>query len=51
MQEMQKKSQRDWGVRKGEPIGVAVTVRGNDATELLKKTISSKRQSNCRKSI
>jgi len=32
-----KKSQRDWGVRKGEPIGVAVTVRGNDATELLKK--------------
>ena len=31
-----KKSQRDWGVRKGEPIGIAVTVRGNDATELLK---------------
>ena len=41
-----KKSQRDWGIRKGEPIGVAVTVRGNDATELLKKTVSSKRQSN-----
>ena len=34
-----KKSQRDWGVRKGEPIGVAVTVRGNDATELLKKLL------------
>ena len=31
-----KKSQRDWGVRKGEPIGIAVTVRGNDAMELLK---------------
>jgi len=34
-----KKSQRDWGVRKGEPIGIAVTVRGNDATELLKKLL------------
>ena len=34
-----KKSQRDWGVRKGEPIGVAVTVRDNDATELLKKLL------------
>ena len=34
-----KKSQRDWGVRKGEPIGVAVTVRGNDAIELLKKLL------------
>ncbi len=26
-----KATQRDWGVRKGEPIGVAVTVRGKDA--------------------
>ena len=34
-----KKAQRDWGVRKGEPIGIAVTVRGNDATELLKKLL------------
>jgi large subunit ribosomal protein L5 len=34
-----KKSHRDWGVRKGEPIGVAVTVRDNDATELLKKLL------------
>jgi len=34
-----KKSLRDWGVRKGEPIGVAVTVRGNDAIELLKKLL------------
>ena len=31
-----KKAQRDWGVRKNEPIGVAVTVRGDDAKELLK---------------
>ena len=37
-----KKSQRDWGVRKGEPIGVAVTVRGNDATELLKRLLVAK---------
>ena len=37
-----KKSQRDWGVRKGEPIGVAVTVRGNDAAELLKKLLVAK---------
>jgi large subunit ribosomal protein L5 len=32
-----KATQRDWGVRKGEPIGVAVTVRGQDATTLLKR--------------
>jgi len=37
-----KKSQRDWGVRKGEPIGIAVTVRGNDATEVLKKLLEAK---------
>ena len=37
-----KKAQRDWGVRKGEPIGVAVTVRGDDATELLKKLLEAK---------
>ena len=37
-----KKSQRDWGVRKGEPIGIAVTVRDNDATELLKKLLVAK---------
>jgi len=37
-----KKSQRDWGVRKGEPIGIAVTVRGNDAIELLKKLLVAK---------
>ena len=37
-----KKPQRDWGVRKNEPIGVAVTVRGDDATELLKKFLEAK---------
>ena len=37
-----KKSLRDWGVRKGEPIGVAVTVRGDDATELLKRLLIAK---------
>ena len=37
-----KKSQRDWGVRKGEPIGVAVTIRNNDAKELLKKLLVPK---------
>ena len=31
-----RKAHRDWGVRKGEPIGAAVTIRGNDAKELLK---------------
>ena len=36
------KALRDWGVRKGEPIGVAVTVRGKTATELLKKLLTSK---------
>ena len=37
-----KKSQRDWGVRKGEPIGVAVTVRDDDATELFKRLLVTK---------
>ena len=37
-----KKSQRDWGVRKGEPIGVAVTVRNDDAIELLKRLLVAK---------
>ena len=32
-----KETQRDCGVRKGEPIGVAVTVRGDDARTLLKR--------------
>ena len=37
-----KETQRDWGVRKGEPIGVAVTVRGDEAKELLKRLFEAK---------
>jgi len=37
-----KAAQRDWGVRKGEPIGVAVTLRGKDATALLKRLFEGK---------
>ena len=35
-------TQRDWGVRKGEPIGVAVTTRGEDAKSLLKRLLEAK---------
>ncbi len=37
-----KETQRDWGIRKGEPIGVAVTVRGEDAIALLKRLFEAK---------
>ncbi len=37
-----KETQRDWGIRKGEPIGAAVTIRGNDAVELLKRLLEAK---------
>ncbi len=37
-----KETQRDWGIRKGEPIGAAVTVRGQDAVELLKRLLEAK---------
>ena len=37
-----KKAIRDWGVRKGEPIGAAVTIRGNDSKELLKRLLEAK---------
>ena len=37
-----KETQRDWGVRKGEPIGAAVTVRGKDAIELAKRLFEAK---------
>ena len=37
-----KESQRDWGVRKGEPIGVSVTIRGEDANTLLKRLLDAK---------
>jgi large subunit ribosomal protein L5 len=37
-----KETQRDWGIRKGESIGVAVTVRGEEAVELLKRLLEAK---------
>ena len=37
-----KATQRDWGIRKGEPIGVAVTIRGDDAKALLKRLLEAK---------
>ncbi|KFM18236.1 50S ribosomal protein L5 [Marine Group I thaumarchaeote SCGC AAA799-P11] len=37
-----KETQRDWGIRKGEPIGVAVTIRGDDAKALLKRLFEAK---------
>ncbi|MFB5627301.1 MAG: 50S ribosomal protein L5 [Nitrosarchaeum sp.] len=37
-----KETQREWGVRQGEPIGVAVTVRGKDAHDLLKRLLEAK---------
>ena len=37
-----KAAYRDWGVRKGEPIGVAVTVRGDDGVALLKRLLEAK---------
>ena len=37
-----KAAYRDWGVRKGEPIGVAVTVRGEDGIALLKRLLEAK---------
>ena len=37
-----KKAHRDWGVRKGEPIGAGVTTRGAEAKELLKRLLEAK---------
>jgi large subunit ribosomal protein L5 len=37
-----KATQRDWGVHKGEPIGVAVTVRRESAIELIKRLFVAK---------
>ena len=37
-----KKAIRDWGIRKGEPIGAAVTVRGDEGRELLKRLLEAK---------
>ena len=39
---MARATQRDWGVHKGEPIGVAVTVRKQPALELLKRLFAAK---------
>lgn len=37
-----KATQRDWGVHKGEPIGVAVTLRRRPAIELIKRLFAAK---------
>ena len=37
-----KATYRDWGVRKGEPIGVAVTVRNEPAVALIKRLFKAK---------
>ena len=37
-----KATQRDWGVHKGEPIGVAVTLRRQTAIELIKRLYTAK---------
>lgn len=39
---MARATQRDWGVHKGEPIGVAVTVRKQPAIDLLKRLFAAK---------
>ncbi len=37
-----KETQRDFGIRKGEPIGVAVTIRGKDALLLARRLFEAK---------
>ena len=37
-----KKSVRDFGIHKGEPIGVVVTVRGSEAEDLIAKLLAAK---------
>ena len=37
-----KDAQRDWGVHKGEPIGVAVTLRREPAIDLIKRLFAAK---------
>lgn len=37
-----KATQRDWGVHKGEPIGVAVTLRKEPAIQLIKRLFAAK---------
>jgi large subunit ribosomal protein L5 len=38
-----KKSVRDFGIHKGEPIGVVVTLRRDQATEFLQRVIAAKK--------
>ncbi|MDP8889228.1 MAG: 50S ribosomal protein L5 [Thermoproteota archaeon] len=38
-----KKTVRDFGIHKGEPIGVVVTLRGEPAIEFLKRVIAAKK--------
>jgi large subunit ribosomal protein L5 len=37
-----KRSVRDFGIHKGEPIGVVVTVRGDKTTELIQKLLAAR---------
>lgn len=37
-----RETQRDWGVHKGEPVGVAVTLRKLPAIELIKRLFAAK---------
>jgi large subunit ribosomal protein L5 len=37
-----KKSVRDFGIHKGEPIGVLVTVRGKGTTDLIKRLLAAR---------
>jgi large subunit ribosomal protein L5 len=37
-----KKSVRDFGIHKGEPIGVVVTVRGKETTALIEKLLAAR---------
>lgn len=37
-----KKSVRDFGIHKGEPIGVVVTVRGDETTPLIEKLLTAR---------
>ncbi len=38
-----KSTQREWGTRKGEPIATSITVRGDDAKQLLKRILIAKK--------
>ncbi len=41
-QRQAKKSVRDFGIHKGEPIGVVVTVRGAETAELIQKLLTAR---------